>query len=208
VPEPDRIATRVAEDLAVAGTLTAIAHQADTPVPIEPTSPSVPPTDTPPPDRSEVPTLPPPSDPTVPGFGNTNGLSGTILLPGYPGAPTVDTPVFDDRIVFRLFVFDPAVGDRDGDGIISVGFSINDPSGHMVASQNEGNAAYCAFDSDAPSCAVWNFSEHENKWPDGTPVCNSKNYQANMSVQTANSNKDGAFWGFHFSIKGAYPACP
>jgi hypothetical protein len=213
-PEPDRVATRVAEDLAVAQTLTAVAQQAVTPAEIAPTNTPVlpidtivPPVDTPAPIPIDTPTLPPPSDPTVPGFGNPNGLTGKILLPGYQGAQTVDTPVFHGDIVFRLLVFDPAAGNHDGDGITSVDFTISDPNGKAVHSRTENTAGYCAFGGGEPSCDVWRFAEHKNQWSDGTPVCAGAGYQAGMTVHTKDSNKDGAFWGFNFNIEGDYPSC-
>lgn len=205
-PEPDRVATRVAEDLAIAQTLTAVAPLAETPEPIEPTSSPAPPVDTPALLPTETPTLPPLIDPTVPGFGNTNDLTGKILLPGYLGAPTVDTPVFNADIVFRLAVLDPTVGNHDGDGITSVDISINDPSGKTVSTRTENNADYCAFGGDS-SCDVWHFAENNNQWPDGTAVCAGAGYQANITVHTTDINKDGAFWGFNFSIEGDYPSC-
>ena len=146
-------------------------------------------------------------DPTTGGFGNANGLTGKILLPGYHGAQIVDAPVFSESIVFRLFVFDPDKGIHDGDGIISVDMSINDPSGKVVSSRTENTAGYCAFGGGEPSCNVWRFAEHNKLWPDGTSVCAGEGYQAGMTVHTTDSQKDGAFWGFNFSIQGDYPPC-
>ncbi len=231
--EPDRVATRVAEDLAVARTLTAVAQVGitpapdiatsepsdtpaalDTPAPL-PTATTAPlatdaPTAAPP--TAAPPTVPPPptntplpEDPTVPGFGDPHGLIGQIVLPGYSGP--VNPPVFTDRIVFRLKVYDPDKGRQDGAGIISVDMSIVDPSGKTVQSRTERTAGYCVFGGGEPNCVIWNFHEHNNAWPDGTPVCTGDNYQANMNVHAADANKDGAFWGFNFSISGDYPPC-
>lgn len=215
--EPDRVATRVAEDLAVAATLTAVARQSQpvatappTKLPLPPTAApteapaatAVPPTDTPAPLPTAVPTL---SDPTVPGFGTTNGLTGEIILPGYVGP--IDPVVFTDRIVFRLAVFDPDAGQFDGANIARVDVSIDDPLGNTVHVQPEQNSWYCSFGGGAPACNVWVFSQHNKQWPNGTPVCAGQGYQANMIVTTQNGNKTDASWRFNFAIVGDYPPC-
>lgn len=215
--EPDRVATRVAEDLAVAATLTAVARQSLPAATTPPTNPplpptaapteapaatAVPPTDIPAPLPTAVPTL---SDPTVPGFGTTNGLTGEIILPGYVGP--IDPVVFTDRIVFRLAVFDPDAGQFDGANIARVDVSIDDPLGNTVHVQPEQNSWYCSFGGGAPACNVWVFSQHNKQWPNGTPVCAGQGYQANMIVTTQNGNKTDASWRFNFAIVGDYPPC-
>lgn len=215
--EPDRVATRVAEDLAVAATLTAVARQSLPTATTPPTNPplpptaapteapaatAVPPTDIPAPLPTAVPTL---SDPTVPGFGTTNGLTGEIILPGYVGP--IDPVVFTDRIVFRLAVFDPDAGQFDGANIARVDVSIDDPLGNTVHVQPEQNSWYCSFGGGAPACNVWVFSQHNKQWPNGTPVCAGQGYQANMIVTTQNGNKTDASWRFNFAIVGDYPPC-
>jgi hypothetical protein len=240
-PAPDRVGTRVAEDLAVARTLTAVAQNSSAPTqialastptvaasaapvsfptPIPPTETPLPPTATntavPPTRRPPTATPVPPTsapvvstplddDPTAPGFGTPNGLEGTITLPGYQGP--LDVPVFRNAIAFRLKVNDPAFGNADGSGIKSVTMSIDAPNG-QVHIRTEQNAAYCVFGnpSDSAQCNIWRFSEHNNQWPDGTPVC-AGTYQGNMTVETDDSAKSGAFWGFNFEIAGDYPSC-
>lgn len=202
--EPDRVATRVAEDLAVAATLTAVARQsppAATATPLRPTATPLPPADTP-----EPPTATPtPDDPTVPGFGSTNGLTGEIILPGYIGP--LDQIVFTDRIVFRLAVHDPAVGAEDGANIARVDISIDAPNGRTVNVQHEQTSWYCSFGGGAPECTVWFFSQHDRQWPSGEPVCAGQGYQANMIVTTQNGDKTDASWRFNFAIVGDYPPC-
>lgn len=119
-PEPDRVATRVVEELAVSATLTAVARDAQPAATSTPSSTNtvVPttaplPTDTPLPiatDTLPSPTetqrpstsTPPQDDPTVPGFGNPNSLTGRITLPGYVG-PLAD-PIFTDQKIGRAHV--------------------------------------------------------------------------------------------------------
>jgi hypothetical protein len=221
--DPDRVATRVAEGLAVARTLTAVAQaevtqspaiatseRSATLAPVPTVTPALLPTAAP--TAAPRPTVPPqpantplPEDPTVPGFGTPNGLLGMIVLPGYQGP--LDVPVFHDTIVFRLKVSDPAYGSSDGAGIRSVIMSIDSPNG-TVYNRTEEHAAYCVFGnpSDSSICDVWRFSEHQNQWPDGTAVCTGQ-YQGSMNVETDDPAKSGAFWGFNFSIAGDYPPC-
>jgi hypothetical protein len=158
------------------------------------------------PTRRPTATQPPIDDPTVPGFGSPNGLIGEILLPGYPGA--LEPIVFQDRIAFRLKVFDPAVDPTDGANIQAVSIVIFDPRGETVLTQTDATTAYCAFDSDAPACPAWVFAEHDLRWPGGTPVCAGQGYQANLNVTTVDGNHTDAFWGFNFGVEGdAYPPC-
>jgi hypothetical protein len=212
--EPDRVGTRVAEDLAVAQTLTAVAGQA-APASTEvaqvlPTA--VPATLKPTVDAPKPPTptrtaAPQQADPFVPGGGDPKGLVGRMLLPGYGGPPQVDEPVFDQQIVFRLFVYDPNFGNTDGAGINSVNMQINNPDGQTVQSRTEQNAAYCVFSGGEPDCVIWKFADHNNQWPDGTAVCAGPGYQAVMTVDAKDDNNDGALWQFNFAIDGDYPPC-
>jgi hypothetical protein len=220
-PEPDRVGTRVAEELAVSQTLTAVAREAvpagaevaqllptaaATSIPPTPTTPATlaapkPPTPTPT-------TAPEQADPFVPGGGDPKGLIGKMILPGYGGtSEQVDLPVFNRQIVFQLLVYDPNFGSSDGAGINSVDMQISDPNGQVVQERTENNAAYCAFGNDQPECPAWKFAEHGNQWPDGTPVCAGAGYQAVMTVDAKDDNNDGAFWQFNFAIDGDFPPC-
>ncbi len=230
--DQDRIATRVAEDRAVAATLTASAPTLPPPPasnlppatssPPSPTSTALPsatvtPTTAPlatatprqagsiVPPATHTPTPQPTLVAIVPGFGTPKGLRGQIMLPGYSGP--LAPPVFRDAIVFRLMVRDPAFGDVDGAGIQVVNMSIDSSHG-QVHSRAEQHAAYCVFGNptDSPECDIWRFSEHKNQWPNGTPVCAGQ-YQGNMTVETQDPAKNGAFWGFNFEIAGDYPPC-
>jgi hypothetical protein len=212
--EPDRVGTRVAEELAVAQTLTAVARQvvlASTEVAqVVPTvvpatlKPTVAAPKPPTPTKTAAPQQ---ADPFVPGGGDPKGLVGRMFLPGYSGPAQVDEPIFNQQIVFRLFVYDPHFGNSDGAGINSVDMQISDPDGHVVQSRTEQNAAYCVFSGGEPDCVIWKFAEHNNQWPDGTPVCNGPGYQAVMTVDAKDDNNDGALWQFNFAIDGDYPPC-
>jgi hypothetical protein len=220
-PEPDRIATGVAEAKSVAATLTAEASAAP-PVPptqvaaiAQPTTiPTLaPPTSAPtataprPPTPTATP-LPQRADPFVPGGGDPKGLIGKMVLPGYGGsAEQVDLPVFDQQVVFQLLVNDPGFGLQDGAGINSVDITIFDPNGLVVQTRTEVNAPYCAFGNDRPECPAWIFAEHGNLWPNGIPVCRGQGYQAIMTVNAQNGSNQDALWRFNFDIDGNYPLC-
>jgi hypothetical protein len=150
------------------------------------------------------------ADPFVPGVGTPKGLVGKIALPGYAGP--LDTPVFRDRIVFKLVVFDPAFGNFDGAGIKSVNIEAFDPLGRTVIEQREGSWAYCAFGNpqNSPDCEVWRFSKNGFTWPNGTPVCAGSGYSVNMIVETENPANNEANWRFEFVIEspdGSIPNC-
>ena len=229
-PEPDRVGTRVAEELAVSQTLTAVAREAvpavtevaqllptsaATAIPPTPTTPAtaVPPTLEPTLAAPKPPTptktaVPQQADPFVPGGGDPKGLIGKMLLPGYGGtSEQVDLPVFNQQIIFQLLVHDPDFGSQDGAGINSVEFTITDPNGLTVLARTEFNAAYCAFGNDQPACPAWKFAEHGNQWPTGIPVCRGQGYQALMTVAAQNGSNDDALWRFNFDIDGDYPPC-
>jgi hypothetical protein len=222
-PEPDRVGTRVAEELAVSQTLTAVAKAAN---PAVTEVAEVEPSAAPAPTVTEEPTVvaptvaapkpptptktaaPEQADPFVPGGGDPKGLIGKMLLPGYGGSSEqVDLPVFTQQIVFQLLVHDPNIGSQDGAGINSVDITIFDPNGAVVQTRTEFNAAYCAFGNDQPACPAWKFAEHGNQWPTGIPVCRGQGYQAIMIVHAQNGDNEGALWRFNFDIEGDYPPC-
>ncbi len=219
-PDSDRVGTRVAEELAVVQTLTAVARQAApaatevaqvVPTAVLPTNvpatrkPTVAAPKPPTPTKTAAPQQ---ADPFVPGGGDPKGLTGRMLLPGYGGSSEqVDVPVFSQQIVFRLFVYDPHFGNTDGAGINSVNMQITDPYGQVVQSRTEQNAAYCVFGGGEPDCLVWIFAEHNNQWPDRTPVCAGSGYQASMTVDAKDDTNDEALWRFDFAIDGDYPPC-
>jgi hypothetical protein len=150
------------------------------------------------------------ADPFVPGVGTPKGLIGKIALPGYSGP--LDSPVFRDRIVFKLVVFDPAFGNVDGVGIKGVNIEAVDPLGRTVIERREGNWAYCAFGNPeySPDCDAWRFSEHGFTWPNCTPVCAGPGYSVNMAVETENPANNEANWRFEFAIEspdGSLPSC-
>ena len=81
-----------------------------------------------------------------------------------------DSDVVEDRLVFRVRAFDPTEGDDDGDGIDFVDMIILDENGDEVYRKRENDPGYCAFGGGAPNCAVYDFDDNDNSWPDGDPL--------------------------------------
>lgn len=245
---PDRVATRVAEELAIAATLTAAApkpvatSQSEPTVTVaavavvptateqptlEPTAP-IAATATTAPTKKPVPTrrpntatpkplptatpLPPPPTPTVEeevyavigAGGSTNGLQGDVVLPRGQKGLIINDLTFKDRMNIRMRVWDPSVGGKDGDGIASVRFRIDNDNGDTVFDRKESNPAYCLFGGDGVNCTVFVFANEKFVWPQSdaprTPIKNG-NYRMNVDVFRKNGGNKGN-WNFNFNITG------
>jgi hypothetical protein len=81
-----------------------------------------------------------------------------------------DSDVVEDVLVFRVRAFDLNEGDDDGDGIDFVDMIILDEDGEEVYRKRENSPGYCAFGGGTPNCAVWDFEDHDDSWPDGDPL--------------------------------------
>jgi hypothetical protein len=86
---------------------------------------------------------------------------------------------FGDDLFFQANANDPGVGPNDGDGIATVKFEIFGPNGDLVHTQTERNSLFCAFGGgdNGQDCNHWVFSEHNNQWPNGTPLENGGTYR-------------------------------
>lgn len=227
-PEPDRVATRVAEELAVAATLTAAAPappaSTDVPptdAPVEATQPAdtaVLPTDTPPPpaDTPVPPTdTPPPPTPTpiliavlpvdggggdVPNIRNNNPVMNgrNLAFPGYSPGEVSEPMIFRDRMVFQAEVFDANVGTNDGDGIDNVQFTILDDRGQKVHFRQENNPGYCVFGGGEPECNVLVFADSGYKWPDGETIFP---IFYNVSIDINPQYGDPVNWMWSFAVE-------
>ena len=191
---PDDIATEIAKQQIVAAALTATAqHAAPTPAP----PPAA--TDTPAPMPPTVPLATRVADRVLPPIGEFNELQGEVVLPGYTGSLHDDRPVFSTSVVFYLRVHDPAYGSRDGAGIDSVDFSLEDPLNQIVQKRAEQKVKYCAFGGGEPDCSVWVFAEHGNTWPKAQPVENGT-YTVFMTIHRADQKGDVS-WQFSFEVQ-------
>jgi hypothetical protein len=218
---PDRVATRVAEDLAVAATLTAsvptapvapsatalAATATDTPLPV-PTNTAAPlPSDTQPPPTATAPqpsptpisiaVLPVDGSDGNRSLGNDHPVKEgrNISLPGFAPYEVSDPMVFRERMVFQVEVFDRNVGTNDGDGIDHVRFTIFDDLGRQVHYRQENNAGYCVFGGGEPDCTVLNLADAGYRWPDGELIYPG-NYSAVIDIKPTNGDAVQWFWSF------------
>lgn len=224
-PEPDRVATRVAEEQAVAATLTAAAPaapttaasatatrsapptQAPSPTPAEPgdaTATPLPATATAPPPTATAPpatATSPPSRP--PQFANiafipdpsARRFGGGVILPGVP-FDNLDTPTFGNQLVLQVVAFYPPEANQDGVGITNVTFIIEDEGGDEVYRHTENQAGYCLFGGGEPACNVWDFAANNCQWPDGAPVTSGPH----RGTAQINRVGDSQAWSFDFRI--------
>ena len=132
-------------------------------------NPTTPGTSSPPP--RVVPALPgklaPLASPVVPSPTSTfkpASLRAKIVSPS-PGTQRVTK-----ELVFQVEAYDEKVGARDGAGIDRVDMFVIDSKNHTVHKRTEENAAYCAFGGGEPKCTVYSFGEHQNRWPDNSPI--------------------------------------
>jgi hypothetical protein len=213
-PEADRVATRVAEELAVAATLTAAAPEATQP----PADTAVPPTDTPPPPAdTPVPSTDTPPAPTptpiliavlpvdggggdVPNIRNNHPPKDgrNVTLPGYSQSEVSEPMVYRDQIVFQVEVFDANVGTVDGDGIDNVQFTIEDDRGQQVHFRQENTPGYCVFGGGEPDCSVLVFADTGFKWPDGETIFP---VSYNVSIDINPQYSDPVNWIWSFSVE-------
>jgi hypothetical protein len=127
-----------------------------------------------------------------------------ILLPGFDQSEITSPPVFRDRLVFRVEVFDTRVGLYDGAGIQQVDFHIepDDGSGQIVYERTERNAGYCVFGGGEPDCNVLAL-ESGSRWPDpfGGEIVNGY-YLAVIDIIAENGEQTQWRWRFEVAIPG------
>jgi hypothetical protein len=169
-------------------------------------TPAAPPTNTPA-ELLPLPTDTPPPTPTLPIAavlpigGSTQGLDGSVLVPGYSQAP-VPPDAFRDTLAFRVMVRDPAVGQADGDGIERVEFRVQqvDPDGNFldVYERVEMSAPYCMFSGDDPACNPIALVQGAT-FPNGTPLVAGQ-YHVEIAIFGLDPEKN-AFWNFDFLVE-------
>ena len=115
--------------------------------------------------------------------------------------------IVDPAFLFRLDVRDlvPDLGDFEGVGIESVGFSI---SGNGVNYfREERQAGFCVFGGGEPACNPWPVNEHgQYTWGAGGPVVQSGNYFVNMAATaTDTSDEFSGNWNWNFDFTVTVP---
>jgi hypothetical protein len=190
-----------------APTLTAAPSEAATATPSPSEAPAEAPTNTPAelvplPTDTPLPTpTPPPVAAVFPIGGSTQGVDGSVLVPGYSQAP-VPPEAFGDTLAFRVMVRDPAVGQADGDGIERVEFRVQqvDPDGNQfdVYERVEMSAPYCMFSGDDPACNPIDLVQGAT-FPNGTPLVTGQ-YHVEIAIFGLDPEKN-AFWNFDFLVE-------
>lgn len=219
ISDADQVATRVAQDRAVAQTLTAEAAGAapsttsEAPTSLPPSSTALPPTAPPAtalPSPTQAPSTatPAPLQPLTPTpteeqellavfapGGTANGLEGRVTVIG--GASydkdTRIVPV-SGRFGIRIEARDPDVGSSDGAGITRVIYRITDlGSGNQVYEHTENNPPYCLFNDPNDQCFGIALGQ-DATWPDGTPMTPGQHF-VDVEIQADNSDRNEN-WNF------------
>ncbi|MBI1878969.1 MAG: SH3 domain-containing protein [Chloroflexi bacterium] len=139
-----------------------------------------------------------------PGGGNDN-IDGYVVFPGYTqGQLNPNDVVFRNRMVFRVIAYDiRRMGLKDGAGIENVRFEITNSQGSVVYEHTEQTAGYCVFGGGEPNCNVWNFAEHNYRWPEPYSDQRIENDDYTVQITIQPQNGDAANWNFDFRIEGA-----
>lgn len=164
-----------------------------------------PPTPTPIPTNTSLPPSPTPTRPlfaVVPVDGGQANLEGRVILPGYAQEQVTDPMVFRDKLVFRVEVYDPERGNKDGAGIDNVKITIKrEDDNETVHERTERNPGYCVFGGGEPDCNVLIFSQN-NKWPDSNEEILDGPYRAFMLITLDNGDTEEWNWGFRIERTG------
>jgi hypothetical protein len=173
--------------------------------------PSPTPTSSPTPTTAPTPTSTPFLFAVVPvdGADDNDFLQGRrVILPGLTPQQITLPPVFRDWISFGIEAYDIRFGTHDGAGIdrVDIIITYNSDEGDIVVHQEvEEQASFCAFGSDGPSCNVWDFADHNNRWPSGQPILNGS-YQVAFDILPLRG--DLTQWRWSFEIAGLNTGTP
>ncbi len=164
------------------------------PVGLAPPTPTPAPTPTPPP----TPLPPPPERVTLPPDGGKggSGLEGQIVIPFRVDVTSDRLAVFRDKLAFRVEVYDPSAGSRDGAGIRQVTITIRDnENDELVHERTERTAGYCVFGGGEPDCNVWVLAEHNYRWPNGQNMVSGK-YNVTFTIVRRDGSEADWIWSF------------
>jgi hypothetical protein len=139
---------------------------ADTPAQA-PSDTSEPPTDTPTlPGATPAPQVNPSPTPLqlvnipIEGGDSNHMFFARLVFPDYGPAATTS-------LMFQVYAHSPVNAAKDGDGIVSVDFTIFDPDGNQVYERLEKTPGFCAFGGGEPDCTVFDFAGNNYLWPNG-----------------------------------------
>jgi hypothetical protein len=116
----------------------------------------------------------------------------------------------DDTYLFRFIVYDTNAGNRDGAGIVSVKFVIENQDEIVVFRHTERVAGYCIFGGGEPACRPWPYENGSYRWGQGGPAVTAGQYSVRIyvtpvTIDTSNAATDPEgepawYWSFNFTV--------
>jgi len=107
---------------------------------------------------------------------------------------------FNPDYFLRMYVYpsdnpdNDQAKERDGQGILSVKFTITALNGNVVYDRTEKNPGYCIFGGGEPDCNPWVFEDGQYKWKAGGTPVHEGNYRLDIIVTAENGNVGFWFW--------------
>lgn len=123
----------------------------------------------------------------------------------FPSTGVTGNVIVDPAFLFRMEVFDEAVGNHDGAGIQFVVFDI---SGNGISySRQENNAHYCVFGGGEPTCNPWPTDDQGRyTWGEGGDVVETGDYFASITVTAENADPEfNGVWNWNFPFHVTVP---
>jgi len=108
-----------------------------------------------------------------------------LVFPDYEPAATTS-------LTFQVLAHNPMSSKKDGEGINSVEFTIQDPDGNQVYDQVEKNAPYCAFSDDGKTCNVFDFAKNNFQWPNNGGQIVSGRYTIRVEALSGSADMNGS----------------
>jgi hypothetical protein len=140
----------------------------------------------------------------IPPVGEAHADWGTIRIPdglSFDDVNCTDSvsckPIFTNFLAFQVLVRDPQAGNRNGAGIESVTFQIQDNNSGDTVYEQTVKRGYCPFGGNN-NCKAFVFARNNNQWQNGREIVNSE-YQTIITIKPKNS--DSFKWFFNFKIQ-------
>ncbi len=151
--------------------------------------------------QAAVPTPTPPALVVFAAPSVKTSLVGDIVAPAGVPLRGLYPPIFGDRIALGMDnLWDTTAGDRTGDGIASVTFTIVDQFDNIVHQVRTGRGdRFCAFGGVTPGCRAWDFAANGWRWPSGEPV-HSGRFQVFAFAQGDDPDHKGT-WQADFEVR-------
>ena len=108
-----------------------------------------------------------------------------LVFPDYDPAATTS-------LTFQVLAHNPMSSKKEGVGIDSVEFTIEDPDGNQVYDQVEKNPPYCAFSDDGKTCNEFDFAKNNFQWPNGGGQIVSGRYSIRVEARSGSADMNGS----------------